>query len=317
MRPITTRTPAAAPHDADEDELARLVASRAHGEREGLFGPGSITWTVLRETALLLGGPRALLLQLAHPAVSAGIEQHSVIASDPLGRSVRTFSAIYTLCFGDLASALAVVRAVRRRHGAVVGITPAGAPYRALDPALLRWVHATLFDTTVRMFETFVSPLGDSERERLQEESNLVQLAFGVPPGDLLPTPAAFDAYIESVLASDELRVTPHAASQWDALMRQRPSHALVGALFLPRTRSVELLIDSSPVRLLVPSALRLLAGGTLPPRVRDGYGLRWTKADAAAFDLVVAAVRRAHRRLPPAMRFHPAYRRGMARVAC
>jgi uncharacterized protein (DUF2236 family) len=300
---------------ASEEELAALVAARARGEREGLFGPGSVTWTVLRETVLLLGGPRALLLQLAHPAIDAGIAQHSVIASDPLGRSARTFSSIYTLCFGDLASVLGVVRAVRRRHAVVAGVTTAGTPYRALDPALLHWVHATLLDTTVRMFETFVRPLTESERARFHDESRVVQIAFGVPPGDVLSTPGAFDAYFASVLASDALRVTPHAASQWEALVRQPPSHALVAALQLPPVRGLRTLIDVLPTRLLTPAALRLFAAGTLPPRVREAYGLRWTKADAAAFSLAVSAIRGVYGRLPAAIRFHPAYRAARARV--
>ena len=215
MCPSSARAPRVSPDDTDAERIARLVADKARGEREGLFGPDSVTWLVLRETVLLFGGPRALLLQLAHPSVDAGIEQHSAIASDPLGRSVRTFRATYTLCFGDLASALGVVRAVHRRHTAVVGSTSTGTPYRALDPSLLRWVHATLFDTAVRMFETFVRPLSAAERARFQEESNLVEVAFGVAPDEVTSTSEAFDAYVTSVLEGDALRVTPHAVAQW------------------------------------------------------------------------------------------------------
>jgi len=177
------------------EELADRVDARMRGAREGLFGPESLTWSVLRETALLFGGPRALLLQLAHPAIAAGIAQHSAIATDQLGRSVRTFGAIYALCFGDRESALRVVRAVRRRHEVVVGTTDRGAPYRAMDPELLLWVYATLFDATVRMFEMFVRPLQSDERQRLYDEGKVMQIAFGVPPDRILPSVVAFDDF--------------------------------------------------------------------------------------------------------------------------
>lgn len=300
--------------DIESERLAQVVAERARGEREGLFGPGSATWTILRETALLFGGPRALLLQLAHPSVAAGVAQHSVIASDPLGRSVRTFSSVYTLCFGDLASALAVVRAVRRRHAVVSGKAAGGASYRALDPALLRWVHATLYDTAVRMFEAFVRPIEPAERARFFDESKVVQIAFGVPPDQLLATPAAFDSYFASVLASGELSVTPEARTQWETLVRQPPSNALAGAFLLAPRRRVTRLFDALPLRLSVRSALRLFAAGTLPESVRDAYGLKWGRGEAVALEAVVGTVRTVWPRLPPALRFHPAYRSALAR---
>jgi uncharacterized protein (DUF2236 family) len=304
------------------EEVVARVAARARGRREGLFGPGSAHWTLLRETALLLGGPRALLMQLAHPAISSGIEQHSKIASDPLGRSVRTFEAMYTLCFGDLDSALRVVRSVWRRHDVVVGRVEAGgaspwggAPYRALDPSLLVWVYATLFDTTVRTFETFVRPLGASERETFYEEGKVLQAAFGVPDGAMLPTLAAFDAHIAGVLGGTDLDVSAHARGQWDTLVRQPPSHALLSALMLPRSRVVQVLIDDGPARVLAPAALRLFAAGMLPERLRAAYGCRWTRADASAFALVVQAARWSYARLPAAVRLHAAYRRAIERT--
>src|SRR5438105_3949605 len=80
------------------DELRRSVRRPV----EGLFGPGSATWTVIRENALLAGGGRALLLQLAHPAVAEAVAHHSAVARDPLGRARRTFARMYRATFGTL-----------------------------------------------------------------------------------------------------------------------------------------------------------------------------------------------------------------------
>ena len=217
----------------------------------------------------------------------------------------------------NLASALGVVRAVYRRHTAVVGSTSTGTPYRALDPSLLRWVHATLFDTAVRMFETFVRPLSAAERARFQEESNLVEVAFGVAPDEVTSTSEAFDAYVMSVLEGDALRVTPHAVAQWETLVPATPLGLAPGCALSPDDAHDE--GNRQPLacaRLLLPPSLRLFAAGMLPPRVRAAYGFRWTKTDDATLAAVIAAIRGARARLPPAVRFHPAYRQGMARLA-
>lgn len=303
--------------------MVNRVAARARGPREGLFGPESMVWKVARENVLFAGAPRALLLQLAHPAVLSGVMQHSQVATDPLGRSLRTFEAMYSLTLGDLESALRVTRMVWRRHQVVRGTvlretrsSEAGAAYHATDPKLMLWVWATLHDTSMRMFQTFVRPLTADERARLHEESKLVQLAFGIPEQDIPPTPQDFDAYVEGMLAGPVLDVPPAAREQWELLLRQPPSGGLVGALMLPNLRAVNLLIDGSPVRLLAPALSRLLAAGTLPPRIREGYGLRWSAADAALFKVLVEATRRSVRLLPRHLRFHAAYRHAMERVS-
>src|SRR5690349_13092641 len=104
-----------------------------------------MVWRVDREAAVLLAsGPRALLLQVAHPKVAAAVADHSRYASDPLGRLERTLDAIYSFAFADLPTARAAVARVNRRHGPVkgtlpdaVGAHPAGDAYDALDPTLL------------------------------------------------------------------------------------------------------------------------------------------------------------------------------------
>jgi len=320
--PPSPRPPRPASPADGANALADFIASRARGEREGLFGPGSITWKVARETVLLAGGPRALLLQLAHPSVLSGVLQHSQVATDPLGRSVRTFEAMYTLTFGDLDSALKVVRTVWKRHQSVRGnvVTTtrsplAGSAYHATDPKLLAWVWATLHDTMARMFQTFVRPLTAEEREQLYEEGKLVQMAFGSPEADVPPTLGDFEAYVKSVIDGPELDVPAEAREQWELLVRQPPSHGLVGALMLPRGRAVKLLLDGSPVRLLAPAAARLLAAGTLPPRLREAYGFRWSRSDAALFRVFVEGVRASVAVTPKHLRYHAAYRRAMERV--
>jgi uncharacterized protein (DUF2236 family) len=302
--------------------LVELVASCARGKETGLFGPDTVMWRVARENVLLAGGPRALLMQLAHPSVMSGVAQHSQVASDALGRSLRTFHAMYTLTFGDLDSALRVVKTVSRRHASVVGSVTsetrsplAGAPYRAMDPSLLSWVWATLHDTMVKMYETFVRPLTTDERARFYEEGKVLQLAFGIPASAIPPTARAHDDYVENMLRGPLLDVSREARAEWALLARQPPSTGIVGALMLPQGKAVELLLDGLPARLLAPPALGLLAAATLPPSLREAYGLRWTRPDAVAFALLTQAARRSVPHLPRVVRYHAAYRRALARA--
>src|SRR5690348_15205949 len=134
--------------------------------RAGLFPDDSIIRRVNRENVLLLGGGRALLMQLAHPLVAAGVDDHSDFRVRPIRRLRRTVQMVMAIVFGDRETALAAARSVNRVHGRVVG-----DGYRALDPELLLWVHATLVDSSLVTYETFVRRLSDTEREEFYQQS--------------------------------------------------------------------------------------------------------------------------------------------------
>src|SRR4030081_1974480 len=100
--------------------------------KPGLFGEDSITRRVNRENILLLGGGRALLMQLAHPKVAAGVDEHSDFRSHSIRRVRRTIRRTMAIGFGDRETALGAARAVNQVHANV-----RGQDYRALDPDLL------------------------------------------------------------------------------------------------------------------------------------------------------------------------------------
>src|SRR5256714_15155632 len=110
--------------------ILRPSESQPEQRKLGLFGPGSVTWRIDREVAVLLGsGSRALLLQVAHPLVAAAVAEHSRYRSDPIGRLRHTLEAIYAFAFSDLEQATRMVQAVTRRHARVVGTSPDGPAY--------------------------------------------------------------------------------------------------------------------------------------------------------------------------------------------
>src|SRR5213082_12782 len=137
--------------------------------RAGLFPDDSIVRQVNRENVLILGGGRALLMQLAHPKVAAGVDEHSDFRQHPVRRLRRTIRMTMAIVFGDRETALAAARAVNQVHGRV-----RGEDYRALDPDLLLWVHATLVDSALVTYERFVQRLSPGDREQFYQESKLL-----------------------------------------------------------------------------------------------------------------------------------------------
>jgi uncharacterized protein (DUF2236 family) len=141
-------------------------ASRHAGD-PGLFGPGSASWRVIGEPAAIVGGVRALLVQLLHPLAMAGVADHSGYRTDAIGRLQRTSAYVVTTTFGAIDEVLQIAAAVRRTHEPVVGTAPDGRPYSADDPHLLAWIQIALtssFLATDRFYaaDPVGSPVADA-----------------------------------------------------------------------------------------------------------------------------------------------------------
>ena len=217
----------------------------------------SVSWRVNAEPFVFLGGGRALLLQVAHPKVAAGVEQHSTYVSDPWGRLFRTVDVMAKLTFGAPAVSQAQADLLSHMHRRVVGTTDDGEPYGALDADLLRWVWATLCDTALVVYERVRPPLSPRTRARYYDEWKLVAEACGVPMTDCPPSWEEFQAYVAAV-TREQLRVSPAARSVAHATMAPPLPWPLGPAA--ARTQ-------------------RLVTYGLLPPEVREAYGFRWSAA--------------------------------------
>src|SRR5260221_995508 len=148
----------------------------------GLYGPGSEAWRLNRESMLLLGaGPRALLLQIAHPLVAEGVADHSDFQADPWSRLAGTLRSYLRIVYGTAEAARAEIRRLNQLHQDITG-----PRYRARDPDLSLWVHATLVDSTIAVYEAWIEPLSAERRARHYEETMPLGGAVGIPP-HLLP----------------------------------------------------------------------------------------------------------------------------------
>ncbi len=180
----------------------------------GFYPPGSITWRVNRETFLLLGGLRALTMQVAHPMVAQGVYDHSNFRNEPLKRLLRTLQTMLTIGYGSREAALAAAAQIRQVHRSIegtlpeaVGNFPAEKQYQASDPALMIWVYATLVDSSIFMYECLVAPLKSDEKATYYEESKLWVTLLGVPAAILPADYPAFQRYVDATLSSDDIAI--------------------------------------------------------------------------------------------------------------
>lgn len=251
-------------------------------------GPGSISWKINGEMIAVAGWGRAILMQLAHPAVAAGVHDHTTFRGS-LRASFRRFhstvGAMLAITFGDSEEMIAAAAGINTIHDRVRGVVgSAGETYSAHDPDLQRWVQATLVESIPLTYELLIRRLTPAERDRYCAESALMEPLLGMPAGWLPRAAHDLDSYINRMLASGQLRVTA-------------TSRALAGAVLYP-----------PHWRLLWPAfrPLQLLAIGTLPPSLREAYGFEWRERDGRALARWTRWLRVVLRMVPPLARRWP-----------
>lgn len=203
----------------------------------GYFGPDSITWKIYREPILVLGSFRALLLQIAHPAVATGVAQHSNFKKDALGRGFRTFQAMAMLFFGTKTQAEAVGNRLQRVHSSIRGAYTStdGHPnaYQANDPSLQCWVLATIVDTTVQIITRMrIRDLPEDWCAQFFEESKTAATLLGIPPEHYPQSWADFEAYMQRMLTSDTLGSIDTCKEVAESIVFHRFSYGPLAKLF-------------------------------------------------------------------------------------
>ncbi|MQA01068.1 MAG: DUF2236 domain-containing protein [Dehalococcoidia bacterium] len=242
-----------------------------------MFTDDSPIRRVHSESVILLGGGRALLMQIAHPQVARGVAEHSDFRADPLGRLLRTLRSTFAIAFGDEEQARAAAERINGVHARVTG-----AGYRATDPDLLLWVLATLIDTTLVVHRRFVGPLSPELAAGYYRDMGEVGVALGLPREHLPPDLAAFERYMDSML---------------DTMDVSAKGRALAAQLLRP-------LPGTAPVVLLV----REVTAGLLPPTLRCQFGLTWDPAREALLESAARVSRATLPLIPWALRRTPGF---------
>jgi len=245
---------------------------------------------------LLLGaGPRALLLQLADPAVAAGVDEHSDFRNDPWRRLDGTLRSYLRIMYGSTAAARGEIRRLNVLHRDI-----RGRGYDARDPVLALWVHATLIDSTIVANDAWLGPLPRDRAARFYLETLPIARAFGVPEAMLPRDIDAFDAYVIG-------RLAPGGGVHVTATARE-----LAGAILHPPLPGVLARLPLDPRAYgwtLWPAV------GLLPGSVREAYGIRFGRREQLVADWLVAGWRAWNPLLPPAFRQMPQARAADRRV--
>ena len=253
------------------------------------------------ERLMLLAWSRAILLQLAHPLIAAGVAQHSTFRDGPVAaarRLHRVVRAMLALTFGDANAQSAALAGIRRMHRTVhghleenVGRFDAGTPYSAEDPDLVRWVHLTLLESVVFAYEAMVEPLSAADRDAYCAESAWVAVGLGAHEADVPRTWKDVLAAMDAMHASGTLQVG-------------RDARDLAAAVLAPPFGFL-----SSPFAWVN----RLFTRGLLPPTTRAQYGLAWTRANQRQLDFVIRLLRGARRLMPRPLAHWPDSQRAIA----
>lgn len=285
--------------DLFEEQLA-LVASQVQDPNVGLYGPGSMMWHVSKHVlSAFQGSGRALLLQIAHPWVTQGIDEHSKTRDDPLGRGRRTFRAVFSIVYGSLEQAQKEARRVNRVHNRIKGTLeidkgafPKGSQYLANEAHSMLWVHATLWETQVVMYELFVGKLTAEQKEQYYQETKLFAYMFGVPEDVLPPNWNEFLEYNQKVWASDILTVNPATLELFGFLFKpQHPS--LAGAM----------------------NMMSIITSATLPEKLRHDFNLAYTAKDQKRFERYTKLLSFCEPLAPKILRYGPNYLEANRRI--
>jgi uncharacterized protein (DUF2236 family) len=251
----------------------RSLARRVHGER----------------SVGLLYGQRALLIGALEPLTYTGTMLSTKAADRPFRRLARTAKIQETVLLGnreEADKALAAVHQVHRRVNGTLpeaaGTHPAGSAYSAFDPQLMLWTLAVIADSGRAMYEAMVRPLNEGEREALWQDYVRFGELFGLPGDEVPGSYREFRGWWEGRLASPDLQATPHALEMAPLVALEQP---------VPTLARGNLAVQN------------LIIKGTLPPRVREIFGVRWSGAHERAFRTMTAAHRRGRPLFPRQMR--------------
>lgn len=237
----------------------------------------------------LLYGQRALLIGALEPLTYTGTMLSTRAADRPFERLARTAKIQETILLGTREEADRALDVVRKLHERVKGALPetagshpAGTPYSAFDPELMLWTLAVIADSGRAMYETMVRPLSADEREGLWQDYVRFGELFGLPRSEVPGSYREFSAWWEERMRSPELQATEHGLAMAPLVAFRQP---------VPATARGNLVAQNHIVK------------GTLPPRVREIFGIRWSQAHERSFRAMAAAHRGARHLFPRAVR--------------
>ncbi|HWE66855.1 MAG TPA: oxygenase MpaB family protein [Acidimicrobiales bacterium] len=272
------------------------------------IGPGSLLWRWAGDTRIAFVGPTIGLLQLMHPAIGAGVLEHSNFFADPYGRVFRSLPRILGTIY-DGPGAETTGHEVRDFHKDIRGIDSAGRKYHALDPATYWWAHATFQFMAEQVGDRFdTHRISDAERESLYLDGVEWFRRYGVSDRAVPATRADYQVAWDDVCAN-VLEMNPAVEFVLELLDNLQPPR-LAGLL-----SPAQPFLNIPPLRQLTTVPVRIAAIGCLPPVVRDRFGIAWSRQDQLQLNALQLVVSQGWRFVPFPIRWQPRAQEGWRRV--
>ncbi|MGW1010736.1 oxygenase MpaB family protein [Streptomyces termitum] len=275
-------------------------ARTAVGERDEPLPPpvGGVLWSVAGDVRALLMLPAALTMQVAHPAIGAGVDEHSVFRTDPWGRGERSLRSVQLWVYGG-DEAAAEGRRLRRLHRDIQGTDAHGRRYHALTPAYYAWVHATGYPVYRHGLALLHRPLTDAQDRRLYAEWLQVGRILGIHDRDMPQTVEEFWPYYRKVLAEElEANAVVRELIDPDAPVPAPDRGPLLLRLALRPLWPL--------LRRPFQEARAFLTTGLMPPDARAALGLEWTPEQERRLRRLARALRLVVPVLPERLRYLP-----------
>ncbi len=278
------------------ENLLYELSKSCKDETSGFFGPDSMTWKMYREPCILLGSSRALLLQIAHPAIADGVKNFSNFQTEMAGRAHRTFTSMIRIWFGDKKTAINSAKRLYNIHSMIRGTAvweiedeTIYRPYCAADSDLLFWVLATITDTTLVVTEKIIGQIPLKEKNQFYEESKITAQLMGIPLKDYPDNLDEFYQRYNSMLSDKTLYVG-------------KAGHEISSAIFnIPY-----------PLQKL----LKLISGGFLPSKVANQFGLLLNKFSKHIFNFIIAVSKLNNKLIPDFLRYASPFHQANYRIS-
>jgi len=277
-----------------EDLLDQLevMKSAVIDDNAGIFGPDSMFWQVGKYTTSFLGAGRAVLLQLAHPWIANAIKQHSRTIDDPMSRFRGTFTNVFTMVYGNVDQVINSSLGLHNTHASIIGeieedsgAFKKGSAYNANGIDAMIWVHATLWETAVRMYELVVGPLTKAEKEQYYAETKMFAYLFGIPESRLPKDWGDFIDYNEAMWESDQLQVGEAAKEiAW-------------------------FIFHMNPLLRPVLAPFEVVTAQMMPPRLREQFEMPGdTAVNRAIYNTCIGTLQKTYPLMPRRLQYFPAY---------
>lgn len=261
-----------------------------------ILGPETLMWKYFGDSRVLYLLPSTTTVQVAHPGIGAGVDQHSAYKEDPWGRLDRSLGLLWPVLYNTPEGVLDYGRKLREMHRPIKGTGFDGKAYHALNPELYTWVHITTYYGMIALAEFNGDTLTEAQKEQLYDEWLQFGRQMGIRDEHMPASTDAYWAYVEDMIAS-KLCVNPST------------EYVMHKSYYTGREKRPGSTMPDWQWRLIARIQGEIiwnLKFGFFPPSYRRKFNLKWEQSDQRRFDRISWFMQKLWPLLPERSRWVP-----------